>query len=273
MPTQTDQRIVLIGRNESNLTIPTNVEELYDVFNSCSRDNFGTIVLPLYKTKYHESVYKELLRMFRSLIEVDAGKTFNGKTGVFAKVLCGHRGAGKSSCLRFFVSAASYMCSNVDCFYIDLTCLRSSLPDDIKRKKYSLCALINDELNLEMCDSPSMTNSDKLVKALCDKNRRLIIVLDKMDELFTYNGDEAIDFIDRTLGELGSLTNSRSGRVMIIASTSSSRLHDYFRRIHLNENRFQYMTLEIPRPDDEDITMISEDERKRARARLFCNIL
>lgn len=234
---------LMITRGSGQAHAVNTLEDLYMLLEKCGKRTFGRVTT-------QDSIYSQLLRMFKSLVE----ESFQGKTGTFAKVLQGPKGLGKTSCLRNFASAASYMSRDVDTFYLAFP-EHEDVPNDLLQEDTSLCSIIMKELMLSLSEpTERMNRSDQLVQALCEKDRRLVLIIDELDIMFQYNRDDCISFIDKSLAELNSLANTRSGRLMIIVSGSSSQLLDYMWNINagpalkvlslghrLNPNRFRLL--------------------------------
>jgi hypothetical protein len=173
----------------------------------------------LYRTPGHEDIFTLFLSLCRGL----RGGNYVKKNGVATRVLVGAKGIGKTVSCRRFLDVGPTIFSELIMVYVN--CEEISDSNHVLRR-VSLSAAILAKivpwwniLDILLCSSGSHALLDWLQR----KNKRMIIIVDELDELYKLGcHDKSIPHA--TLGNLQAFGNSVLGAVSVVACGSSATL-------------------------------------------------
>ena len=217
------KRSIINPLADTNLKItktPKNIweiEELFDLADTGIKNKqITTVENRMWRTRAHRELFGLLSHKCNNLLEGD----FNNTVGVSTRTLLGAKGIGKSSALTSFLQLCpSLYGESLVPIYVSYYSIQS---DDLLRKN-SLGQILFRELNQVGLNVKSEDIHDTLV-ALRNENRKLLLVVDEIDRLFSCKSD--FEYSQRTIGDLTAIAENRFGVSSALICGSSASLPD-----------------------------------------------
>ena len=180
----------------------------------------GKLTLPVYRTVAHQKLLEALVGQAVQL----AGGHFKQWNGVPCRTLVGMCGIGKSTMMELF----AYTISTVYPLLITVYVSGEGLTDSTNSfrtaplRQLLVRAAVEHGVSID-----SSIGADALDVGLRQANKRLLILLDEVDELYRLPLDDVaqVKIVRETLGTLGTLGGQTSGLYSVILCGSSASTH------------------------------------------------
>ncbi len=214
-PTQPESSLSL-RLDMPNMSHTTKSDDVHVKTRLTMLGRLSTTPLVLYPTEAHVKLMEFLLQHLEGL---SLGYPTNG---VHARTLVGAKGTGKSTLLRHFVEVVEALHPEVVAAYV--TCTDSGT-------EHLLLPVARHLVHLNIIDSHSSVDAavdgsklhDLIMQSLYEKGKKLLLVVDEMDQLYRCIPQDAATFIParRSLSSLASL-GDRGGSVCAVLLCGSS---------------------------------------------------
>lgn len=217
---------------------------------------------------YPTSTHKDMLETFLRLCEGLSSGAFVGHDGLASRLVVGSEGIGKTVTAKSFLDLGATLFDDVLVVYVN--CAGVAEPQHPLRigslAACIMCSLgLSSILDIWRCDG----SAEELIALLRRRNKRMLIIVDELDELYRLPGGTEVQ---ETLGNLQVLGNSRKGVVATVICGSSATLpllisqyvspdiRKEFPTVYgapnLNETRFRKQRIILPTPTDLSILKI-----------------